>query len=203
MDTAGMMHWLNSLGNYAVATTNYRGFGLSEGSPNQEVVVRDGLAFLELILKKTNRKPSDVILVGESIGSGVACQVALALEKEGSPVDRLILLVPFESMMNIAQEKIPIIPMGLVLTNTYESQKAAPEISSPTTIIAAKLDALIPPYHAEKLSRAFPSLSSYIEIDKAEHTNLRKFPQFHEVFAKACASPTPATKSLPPSSPEA
>lgn len=185
MDTASQLPWLSSLKIYAVATMNYRGFGQSTGTPSQTAVVNDAIAFLDQLLAQTGRTSKDVILVGESIGAGVATQVATQ-----RPVNKLILLVPFESMINIAQEKIPFIPMNLLLWNSFESQKAALHITASTTIIAAQNDKLIPPYHAKRLAQAFLPPAHYIEIPQVGHKNLRQSPLFHRAFAQICL-PTP------------
>lgn len=183
MDNASILPWLNARKNLSVATMNYRGFGQSQGHPSEINNVVDSIQFLDHISKISGYPTHEIILVGESIGSGVASQVAAQ-----RPVKQLILLVPFESLSSIAQEKCPIIPMDWVLRNTYRSQQAAKNIHCPVTIIAAENDKLIPVKHAQKLATAYKTPATYHEIKEANHKNLRLYDEFHNIFDATCFS---------------
>ena len=75
MDISMMLPYLDRFP-HAKLLVNYRGYGLSTGSPTEQDIMGDSLAILDSVLKETGRTPDDVILVGQSLGSGVATQVA-------------------------------------------------------------------------------------------------------------------------------
>ena len=63
-----------------VFSFDYRGFGKSEGMPNEAGLQQDADAALAWVCKRDNVKPTDVIIVGHSLGGGLACYLA---EKHG------------------------------------------------------------------------------------------------------------------------
>lgn len=75
MDISMMLPYLDQFP-HAKLLVNYRGYGLSTGSPTEQAIMGDSLAILDDVLKETGRTPDDVILVGQSLGSGVATQIA-------------------------------------------------------------------------------------------------------------------------------
>lgn len=75
MDISMMLPYLDRFP-HAKLLVNYRGYGLSTGSPTEQDIMGDSLAILDSVLKETGRTSDDVILVGQSLGSGVATQVA-------------------------------------------------------------------------------------------------------------------------------
>ncbi len=178
-----MMDSLSSLGEYAVLTMNYRGYGRSTGQPSERAMVGDALAVLDLIVRESGRSHSDVIVVGQSIGSGVATQVAAA-----RPVRNLVLLVPFDSLQAVAGEKLPFMPMGLILRDTFRSDEFAPRVACPVDIIAAGEDRVIPPAHAKRLAGLFPRLNSYTEYPGLGHNTFFLWPEYASDFTRCCRS---------------
>lgn len=75
MDISMMLPYLDRFP-HAKLLVNYRGYGLSTGTPTEQDIMGDSLAILDSVLKETGRTPDDVILVGQSLGSGVATQIA-------------------------------------------------------------------------------------------------------------------------------
>src|SRR5687768_4325056 len=73
----------------AIYALHYRGYGGSAGSPAQAGIVADALALHDLVQSDHD----DIVLIGRSLGSGVAMQVAGA-----RPATRLVLVTPFDSL---------------------------------------------------------------------------------------------------------
>lgn len=126
---------------------NYRGFGDSEGTPNEELMVRDARHLLAWARQQTETQR--VILVGFSIGTAVAVQVAA----EEHP-DRLVLICPFDSLAAAASDHIPVLPQ-MVLPNTFRSDLAIRRITCPLTIFAATEDTIVLPARTEALLKAY------------------------------------------------
>lgn len=191
-EAATKMDFLSQVYNYSALAVNYRGFGESTGKPTEKNLISDALFVLDQVMKETGRTPKDIIIIGESLGSGVATQVAAA-----RPVAKLILEVPFDSLQAVALEKIPFLPLGLILQDTFRSDIFAPEVKCPVYIFAAEKDEVIPVHHAQKLSTLFPNLAFYKEYANVGHMNISYANGFSDDFWKACY--IPGTKPSSPS----
>lgn len=154
----------------AVYALHYRGYGSSEGAPTERDLVDDAAA---LVARVATRHP-DIVLVGRSLGSGVAVQVA----RRHSP-RRLVLVTPFDSMTRLARRHAPWLPTGLLLRERYESVAHAPSIRAPTTLIVAGRDTIVPPSHARALQDAFaPGTARTVLIPGAGHNDVDTHPGF-------------------------
>ncbi len=147
---------------HAKLLVNYRGYGLSTGTPTEQNIMGDSLAILDSVLKETGRTPDDVILVGQSLGSGVATQIASVRN-----VKKLVLLVPFDSLLETARGLFPYLPVKLLLPDHFRSDLAAPKVACPVSILAAGSDEVIPPDHAKRLRDCFSTPVNYQGIPPA------------------------------------
>ena len=107
----------------------------SSGKPTEPALVADALALFD----RVHNEHSEVVLIGRSLGSGVAVQLA-ALR----PVSRLVLVTPFDSLRELASQQFPYFPVRWLLSDKYESGSYAPRIKAPTLILAARQDDIIP-----------------------------------------------------------
>ena len=88
------------------------------------------------------------MVVGRSLGSGVAAYLA-----SKRPVSRLVLVTPFDSVLEVAARSFWFVPVRWLLRDKFESTEYTPAITAPTTIIAAEHDVEIPRPHTEALLR--------------------------------------------------
>jgi pimeloyl-ACP methyl ester carboxylesterase len=131
----------------AIYALHYRGFGGSQGTPTEAGLVGDALALFDTVLKQH----PDVVVVGRSLGSGVAIQVAAQRRPR-----RLVLVTPYDSMSNVAATHFRGFPARWILQDRFESWRVAPSIHVPTTVIIAELDPVIPMAHTQRLLTHFP-----------------------------------------------
>ncbi len=94
---------------------DYRGYGRSSGRPSEAGCIADGCAAQLWLAKRTGLEPGDVVVMGRSLGAGVA--VALAAENGARA---LILENGFPSMPDIAALHYPFLPVRLVMDNRYD-----------------------------------------------------------------------------------
>lgn len=118
---------------------DYRGFGKSEGSPNESGVYLDAEAALEWVCEKANVRPDEVILVGHSLGGGPACYLA---KKHGCQA--LILQRTFSSLPEAASYQYPMFPVGWIMQNRMDSATAIESCSMPLFQSHGDQDTLIP-----------------------------------------------------------
>jgi pimeloyl-ACP methyl ester carboxylesterase len=145
----------------ALYLLHYRGYGGSEGSPSESALRADAQALYALVAERH----SAVTVVGRSLGSGPAVHLAAT-----RPVHRLVLLVPFDSLLALARGAMPWLPVDLLLLDRWDAAAEAPLVSAPTTIVAAGFDQVVPPHHAEALHRAFqPGVARLVLVPDLDH----------------------------------
>lgn len=119
-----------------------------------------------LITSKKNH--DDIIVIGRSLGSGIATQLASKQQVRG-----LILITPYDSIQNIATGRFPFLPVRLLLKDKFESWKYAQEISTPTTIIIAEFDEVIPLQNSKNLLASFPpGIAKLIIVRNTGHNSI-------------------------------
>lgn len=114
--------------NANVLVYDYRGFGKSEGVPDETAIIDDAEAMLGWLLEKSNLdKASDgIIYFGSSLGGGVAIGLA-----ERQPPSRLILDRTFDAITSAASERYPWIPVSLLMKNRFKSAERIQSIDVP------------------------------------------------------------------------
>jgi pimeloyl-ACP methyl ester carboxylesterase len=133
---------------HALYLMHYRGYGGSAGRPSEQALVSDALALFDQI----SQQHSDITVIGRSLGSGVAVQLAAQ-----RPVQQLVLITPFDSLTALASQQFPLFPVRWLLKDRYESAQAAASINTPTLLLVAKQDEIIDPERGEALYQAFPT----------------------------------------------
>ncbi len=149
---------------------DYRGYGRSKGRPSIAGITQDGLAAFDFAAEKLGYKPENIIIFGESLGSGVACHIASARPSRG-----LILQSPFSSLRHIACEKLPwlrLYPNQLMVTPDLDNLTALKSYKQPVLIIHGKLDKLVPHHHGERLFQIAGESKKFISLPTASHNDV-------------------------------
>jgi uncharacterized protein len=159
---------------HALYLLHYRGYGGSTGAPTEKDNVADALA----LYAKVSVDHDAISIIGRSLGSGVALQVASQVKAE-----RLVLITPYDSIVDIGADAYPLLPVRWLMLDTYESGKFASQINIPTLIIAAENDAVIPYASTEKLFRRFqPSMATMTVIKAVGHNSVSEHPHFRDAL---------------------
>lgn len=167
---------------HAIYLMNYRGYGGSSGRPSEAALHRDAQALFDMV---HSRHP-EVTVIGRSLGSGVAVRLAAT-----NPVARLVLITPFDSILNIARRTFPFLPLSLLLMDKYESWRYAEQVTAPTLLLVAERDEIIPGASTQALYRAFsPGVAKMTVIADAGHNDISAFPEFFETL-RELAQPQP------------
>ena len=117
---------------------SYRGFSGSTGAPSEAANVADAkLAYDTLI--KDGVSPDDIILYGESLGTGVAIQAAREKMVAG-----VILDSPYTSILELASQYYPWLPVSLLLEDRYESIRYIRDVHVPIFILHGEADDVVP-----------------------------------------------------------
>ena len=155
---------------HAIYMLHYRGYSGSTGSPTEAALHKDAEKLYELV--KENHP--NITVIGRSLGSGVA--VRLAAERE---INRLILVTPFDSMLNLAKKRFPNLPVGLMLKDKFESWRYAPKVKAPALILAAEFDTTIPKENSKALFDVFsPGVAEFKVIKSTDHVTISNSPDY-------------------------
>jgi pimeloyl-ACP methyl ester carboxylesterase len=158
----------------ALYALHYRGFGGSGGGPTEAALQADALALFDLV----HRAHSDIVVIGRSLGSGVAIQVAAQ-----RPLASLVLITPYYSIEELAQHQFPYFPVSWILSDKYQSWRFAPRITVPTLILTAQRDWVVPHWSTDKLFPLFqPGIASRQTIPKTDHSTITASPLYIEAL---------------------
>jgi len=150
---------------WSVVGFNYRGCGLSEGRPSEKALFADALAIYDALQRE--RHPRRIVVMGRSLGSGEAVYVA-----QHRPVAATILIVPYDSIASVGQERYPLIPVRLIIKHPFDSLSRAPSIHTPMLTLAAERDTVIPPTHAQRLAASWGGPTTVKILPKVGHDDL-------------------------------
>tara|TARA_B100000900_G_scaffold318944_1_gene278092 strand:+ start:5192 stop:5908 length:717 start_codon:yes stop_codon:yes gene_type:complete len=156
----------------------WRGFSGNEGKPSEEGLYEDGRSTIKW-LKDLGLSEKDMIIYGESLGTGVATEVVKNNEFAG-----LILETPFTSMIEAAKNFYPFIPVELLLKDKFRNDKKIKNINIPLLVMHGQADQIVPFWMGEKIYEIAnqPKYSYFtkyddhmMEFDKNLVLNLEKF----------------------------
>ena len=134
--TYKLNHFKNLNVNFLIIA--WRGFSGNKGKPNELGLYRDAESAIKW-LKLKGVIEENIILYGESLGTGVAVEVAQNKNYAG-----IILESPFTSMINVGQKYYPFFPVRFLLKDKFESYKKINNVSVPVLIIHGKVDQIVP-----------------------------------------------------------
>jgi pimeloyl-ACP methyl ester carboxylesterase len=151
-----------ALPTHTIYLVAYRGYGASDGEPDQNALFDDALALFDQVHAEAPWRPIDVI--GRSLGTGVASYLA-----SQRPLGRLLLVTPFDSMVEVAAAHYPWLPVRWLLRERYESSRYLSGYRDPVMVIRAGTDRMIPPAHADRLAAALPRPPQVVDLQGVGH----------------------------------
>jgi len=155
---------------------SYRGYGGSQGSPNEAGLIDDARAAYDFA--RAQHPDAQLIVWGESLGTGVA--VALAAER---PVAALVLEAPFTSTADIAAAAYPFIPVRLLMKDQFRSDQRIAQVKAPVLVLHGERDRIVPIAYGERLYARAPGPKQFVRFANGEHEDLDQ----HGVLAAARA----------------
>lgn len=147
---------------YGLLLADYRGYSANPGKPSEDGLIRDGEAALAF-LKTKGLPPKSLVLMGASLGTGVATQLAKA-----HPPAALVLASPFTSLADVGAAAMPWAPVRALMLDRFDSLGAMPHVSAPVLVLHARDDRLIPFAQGEALAKAAPH-GQFLAFDRYGH----------------------------------
>jgi len=151
---------------------NYPGYANSEGKPSEEV--------LKKISKEIFKKYKPDFVIGRSLGSSIAAYLASKYKFKG-----LILITPFDSIVSIAKQKYPFLPVKWLLKYKFNEAEFVQKSDIPTIIIALKNDNVIPKKSLENLIKNIKNLKKVIYLDGISHGRIYEYKGIEKIIQKS------------------
>lgn len=167
----------------SVVLVEYRGYGRSKGAASSETGLYVDAEAVLADLARRGKGPADIVLWGQSLGGGVATE--MAARGRGA---RLVLVAPFTSTVDLAQSSVPFLPGSLVMADRYDNAAKAPAITMPVLVVHGDSDTVIPLAQGKRLGELFPH-ATFREVPMGTHTNLYKNTTTFGVLADFAKAP--------------
>jgi pimeloyl-ACP methyl ester carboxylesterase len=144
----------------------YPGYGARPGSPGEENFYAAGERALRHLWQADDRP---VYLLGESIGSGVACHLAAEFPDR---IAGLILISPFTSLPDVAAHHYPIFPTRWILRDRYDNAEALKNYGGALAVLLAGNDQIVPPKFGRKLYKEYRGPKKLWVQENAGHNSI-------------------------------
>jgi uncharacterized protein len=147
---------------------DYRGYGRSTGTPTEEGLYKDARAAYDWLIEEKKVDPKRILIVGQSLGGGVALQLAGQVEHK-----MLILESTFTCMCDVVDNVFFGAPMGLFCHQKFPNLDRIREYKKPVFISHGGRDHLIPFSHAEQLFKAAQGPKFLCKFESMGHNDRR------------------------------
>lgn len=144
---------------------DYRGYGKSAGRPNEEGLYADGRAAYAWLKERV--PPGRIFLFGRSLGAAVTVKLAA----EGADARGLILESPFLSLLEMAQNIFPFLPVRWIVSQKFDNQALLPRIKMPIFILHGDADGIVPFAQGKRLFEIAPAPKRFFRIEGAGHND--------------------------------
>lgn len=138
---------------------DYRGYGISEGRPDEAGTYRDAEAAWSYLTERRGVLPDRIILYGESLGGAVAAYLARRF-----PARALVLEATFTSLPEIAAELYPFLPARWLARFRYDTRAYLEGVSCPVLIFHSRDDEVVAFSHALRLQATGPAPKVLVEL---------------------------------------
>jgi len=164
---ADLLSGFEASGPWEVYIFEYPGYGPRPGKPSEAALVDRALEAIDQLMAED---PAPVLIIGESIGSGMASAIA---DSRSSAVEALLLITPFDSLVNLARHHMPFLPAGLLLRDRLNNLDALADYDRPLIIVTAGNDQIVPAEFAEPLLEQHQGLMLHVSQPDAGHNTLQ------------------------------
>lgn len=154
-------------GRWEVYLLEYPGFGSRPGDPSEEALVSAAQDAVSYLLDADPKRP--VYVVGESLGTGVASQVAAA---NPQTVPAILLITPFTNLVDVGARTAPRFLVRAVLRDRYDNEEALARYEGRVGVLLAGRDNVVPTDLGRRLYEGYDGPKRLWIQEEAGHNNL-------------------------------
>jgi hypothetical protein len=174
----------------AVMVFDYRGYGKSDGEPDEQGILADARAARKWLAHRENINETDIVLMGHSLGGGVVVDLAASDGARG-----LILVNTFTSLPDVASYHFPLVPAGLMMHNRLASIAKIENYNGPLLLAHCETDRTIPFTQGKRLFAKANEPKQFVATRGTGHDDL--LPEDFQQALDAFLASLPGTKPLP------
>lgn len=152
---------------FGLIAIDYRGYGTSEGKPTEEGIYQDAQAALEFATQKAGLSYEQIILYGESLGTGVAVQMATE-----APVAAVVLQSPYTSLEDVGKERYPLFPVHLLIDDRFDSLSKIQDVHARLLVMHGVEDRTVPVEEGKELFYAANEPKDVVYFPGRGHNDL-------------------------------
>lgn len=145
---------------------DYPGYGYSEGKPNEAGCYAAADAAYDWLTDSGAIAPKDIILFGESLGGGVATDLAVRRQHQA-----LVLVKTFASVPDMARSRVLTSAFSVLVRNRFDSLSKISRCPGPIFIAHGNFDRVIPLSQAEKLVQSAPEPKRFFLLEGSDHND--------------------------------
>ena len=163
---------------YGLLMVEYRGYSGNKGKISEQRLYKDSRAFIDWLHNNKNIPYNSMIFYGESLGSALAIKMA----SEYNPYS-VILFSAFSSMLDLAWERYPYIPVNILLKDQYRNDLIISKIKSPILFLHGQKDKLVPIKYGRKLFEKANKSKEMKIYEYGSHTNLYSLGAIEDIIS--------------------
>jgi uncharacterized protein len=150
---------------YGVLALGYRGYSGSSGTPSETGLITDAATAIAF-LRDSGVPPERLVFYGESLGTGVAVQLA---SREAIRPAAFILEAPFTSALDIARLHYWFVPLSLLMLDQFHSIDHVVAVNAPLFVLHGDADGIVPVAHGRRMFEAAAEPKEMMEISGGSH----------------------------------
>jgi pimeloyl-ACP methyl ester carboxylesterase len=157
---------------WGLATYAYRGYEESTGKTTEASLVGDAELIARDLLKRYAISSEQLFVMGQSLGTGVAAQLAVSFLRKNEKLAGLILISPYTSLPEAATELIPVIPVGGLVDDRLDTRSILRELNLRTLIVHGTQDNVISVDHSRLIAKELGDRALYFELPHRSHNDI-------------------------------
>jgi len=162
--------------NYDLVVMDYRTYGKSTGALSESALLEDAQMFFDYVANLYDK--DEIRLYGRSLGTAMASYLA-----SRNSVSMLVLETPFYSLVDIARERFPILPVGLLMKYPFMNHEYLKTANCPIVIVHGDEDRVVPIKSAVKLYRSLEGKDvRFVKVRGGRHNNLASFETYQHLI---------------------
>lgn len=161
-----------------VMLVDYRGYAENKGRPTEELLAADARAVWQHAVDQLEVPPDQIVLLGGSLGGGVATRLAHELCEVGTSPAGLILRATFTSLADAGAALYPWLPVRRLLVERFPSIERISHVTCPLLVVHGARDRIVPIEQGRRLfAAALPQSASgvekqFVELPDSDHNDI-------------------------------